>query len=165
MIKLNTLKKWKEDNDYETPSYIWDDILHLIPKDREIWCPFYCNGYCGNYLSTKGLKIIHLEEDFFDNNHGEVCIDNPPYRSREKSLIKREIITRLKELEKPFMLLFPASTIQTRYFKNLWDKDFQLVIPSKQYHFLKDGKQTKNCPFYTIWVCWRMNFKNDFLMI
>jgi hypothetical protein len=158
-------RKWKEDNDYETPKHIWDDILHLIPIDKSIWCPFYCNGFSGDYLKSKGLDIIHLEEDFFDNNRGDICIDNPPYRSSQKKLIKREIMKRLKELKKPFMLLVPASTIQTTYFKDLFDTDIQLIIPSKQYQFIKNGVLTKGCPFYTIWICWKMNFKKDIILV
>lgn len=158
-------RKWKEDNDYETPSHIWDDIMHLIPTNQEIWCPFYCNGYSGNYLKSKGLDIIHNEEDFFENDRGACVIDNPPYRSSQRCLIKREIMKRLKFLNKPFMILVPASTIQTSYFKNLFDKDIQLVIPSKQYQFMKNGELTKGCPFYTIWVCWKMNFEKDIIIV
>jgi len=72
---------------------------------------------------------------------------------------------RLKELKKPFMLLVPASTIQTTYFKDLFDSDIQLIIPSKQYQFIKNGVLTKGCPFYTIWICWKMNFKNDIILV
>jgi hypothetical protein len=158
-------RKWKEDNDYETPSHVWDDILHLIPKNKQIWSPFYCNGYSGNYLKSKGLDVIHLEEDFFENNKGEVCIDNIPYRSKERTLMKREIMKRLKILDKPFMILVPASTIQTAYFKDLFDDDIQLIIPSKQYQFLKNGQLTKGCPFYTLWICWKMNFEKNIIMV
>ena len=158
-------RKWREDNDYETPKYIWDDILHLIPKDKTIWCPFYCNGYSGNYLKSKGLDVIHLEEDFFENDKGDIVIDNPPYKSSERVMMKREIMKRLKILDKPFMILVPSSTIQTAYFKDLFDKDIQLIIPSKQYQFLKNGVLTNGCPFYTIWICWKMNFKKDINLV
>ena len=151
-------------NDYETPDNVWRDILEFIPKDKVIWCPFYCNGLAGNYLKKNGISVIHNEEDFFENNHGDICIDNPTYFSSQKKVVKREIMKRLQELDKPFMLLVPAQTLQTKYYKKLFDKHTQLIIPSFQYSFIQNGVKAR-ITSYTLWICWKMNFEKDINII
>ena len=31
-------------DNFETPIEVWKNIKHLIPNDKKIWCPFYCDG-------------------------------------------------------------------------------------------------------------------------
>ena len=165
MSKLLHKRNWKVDNEYETPPEIWDEILPFLPKDKVCWMPFYCTGFSGDYLAKKGIKILHRYEDFWIHNRGDYVCDNPPYMLPEMTRAKKKIMERLKFLNKPFMLLLPSSTIQTVYFKELFDEHIQLIIPSRQYQFFKDGILTHNCPFYTLWVCWRMNFEKDLTIL
>jgi hypothetical protein len=161
--------KWrkKKDNDWNTPSFVWDDILHLIPKEKTIWLPFYFKGYAGEYLKSKGLDVIHQDEDFWENNHGDCVIDNPPFTQEGMVKPKLKIMERLISLNKPFMLLLPSTCIQTKYFKQLTEKHtgFQLVIPRQKYDFEKDGGIRVKCLFYTLWICWNMNFEKDYIMV
>ena len=55
------------DNDYMTPKYAWENIAHLIPKDKVIWEAFYGNGDSGKYLTELGFNTIHEPVDFFEN--------------------------------------------------------------------------------------------------
>ena len=45
--------KWTDDNNWNTPSYVWDKIIPYIPKEKTIWLPFYNDGYSGKYLTEK----------------------------------------------------------------------------------------------------------------
>ena len=156
---------WKEDNDWTTPKYVWDEVMEYIPRDKEIWLPFYNEGASGHYLKEKGFNIVHKDENFWEVDYGDVVIDNPPYRITGIPLTKEKIIMRLMDLNKPFMLLVPTTTLQTKYFKNLDDGNFQVIMPSTKYNFEKDGKIHKATPFYTLWICWKMNLKKDFIIL
>lgn len=140
-------------NDYwATPLYAWKQIEEYIPTDKEIWCPFYYNG---NHKLKELRNIIHNDEDFFENNRGDIVIDNPPFS------IKKKVIKRLIELEKPFILLLPVSTICYQYFPR--DKNIQLIIPPKRINFKADG--TSSCSFDTIYICYNINLNKDIIFL
>jgi len=157
------------DNDWNTPEYVWDYLIdyEIIPRDKTIWLPFYNDGECGNYLRKKNFNIIHKNEDFFQQDYGDIVIDNPPYMDKNIPNVKLKIMERLIKLNKPFMLLFPSSTIQTKYFHKLVHKheNFQLIIPKEKYNFEKHKGDKTKCLFYTLWVCWNMNFESDYYII
>ena len=123
---------------------------------------------CARILAKKinDQEGIHKDEDFWENNHGDCVIDNPPYKISGIVKLKEKIMIRLMELEKPFMLLFPASTIQTAFFLRLYEKGgFQLIVPSEKYDFERyEGEKTRSM-FYTVWICWNMNLPKDLIVI
>tara|TARA_Y100000385_G_scaffold154890_1_gene160633 strand:- start:833 stop:1333 length:501 start_codon:yes stop_codon:yes gene_type:complete len=155
-------KTFTKHDDYMTPKYAWENIQHLIPKDKVIWEAFYGDGQSGNYLKELGFNVIHEEVDFFDNDLGDIIVSNPPFSK------SKEVFKRLKHLNKPFIIIFPASkicTIYTReYYKN---KKLQIIIPKKRIHFYKlvNGKPVdgwKNaCNFDCFYYCYKMGFEND----
>ena len=164
MIKNKNKKQILITNDWTTPDDIWDGLIpFLIPyKDKTIWQPFYCDGKCGKYLSSKGFNIIHKCEDFFEVDYpNTIIVDNPPFNLCWLVRSKREIMKRCMKLNHPFILLFPTTIIQTQYFKEMFDEHFQFIIPPCKYNFFKDGEKTNKCPFYTMWICWKMELKND----
>jgi hypothetical protein len=114
-----------------TPNWVWDELKPHIPKDKIIWEPFYLNGKSGEYLRELGFDVIHEDEDFFENNKGDIIISNPPFS------IKKLILKRLKELDKPFILLLPIETLTTKYFKNIFidDTNFTMFFISKRIGF------------------------------
>ena len=96
-------------DDYMTPNDAWDNIIEYIPKDKKIWECFYGDGRSGQYMKSIGLDIIHEPIDFFKNNLGDIIISNPPFQ------FKKEVFTRLKLLDKPFIMICPSSMINTKY--------------------------------------------------
>ena len=72
-------KTFSKHDDYMTPKSAWENILHLIPKDKVIWECFYGDGQSGENLRSLGLEVIHEEIDFFENNEGDILISNPPF--------------------------------------------------------------------------------------
>lgn len=69
-------------------------------KDKVIWESFYGDGTSGEFLRELGCKeVIHEPIDFFENDKGEVIISNPPFSKT------KEIMPRLKKLDKPFILI------------------------------------------------------------
>jgi len=155
------------DNNWNTPDYVWDSIKCFIPRDKVIWQPFYNDGHCGTYLEKLGFDVVHNDEDFWLHSHGDIVIDNPPYSIKGITKTKLKIMKRLISLGKPFMLLFPSSSIQTKFFKELSDTHggFQFIIPSYKINFEKVETKNSKCLFYTMFVCWNMNLNKDIIMI
>jgi hypothetical protein len=109
-----------------TPKSAWEAIRHLIPKDKVIWEPFYGDGKSGKYLKELGFDVIHEPIDFFFEDRGDIIVSNPPY-SRE---LMPKIVKRLKELNKPWILLMPVQKLNTNYFREAFmDDKLELVIP------------------------------------
>lgn len=152
-------------DDYMTPKYAWENILHLIPKNKVIWEAFYGDGKSGKYLQELGFNTIHEEIDFFENNKGDIIISNPPFSK------SKEVITRLKELDKPFIMIMPSSKINTSYMRNnFMNKGLQIIIPRKRIHFNKlvNGKideTIKSCNFDCFYYCYKIGLQKDIIWL
>ena len=150
-------------DDYMTPKSAWENIQQFLPKDKLIWEAFYGDGKSGDYLKELGFNVIHEEVDFFDNDLGEIIVSNPPF-----SLCK-DILKRIKELNKPFVLILPSSKINTSYMREHFkgDKKLQIIIPRKRIHFVKQvngkipGDYKSCCNFDCFYYCYKMNLPND----
>jgi hypothetical protein len=158
-------KTFLKHDDYMTPKYAWDNIKQFIPNDKVIWEAFYGDGNSGHYLTELGFNIIHKPIDFFENNFGDIIVSNPPF-----SKIK-EILNRLEELDKPFIIILPSSKINTSYFRKWKDKHIQIIIPRKRIHFEKkiNGEKPSECKnacnFDCFYYCYKMNLPKDIVWL
>ena len=154
-------------DDYMTPKYAWENIQQYIPKDKVLWEAFYGDGKSGTYLQELGFQVIHEPVDFFTNNLGDVVVSNPPF-----SKVK-EVLQRLHELKKPFILIMPVSKLTTQYMRELFrnDDELQIIIPEKRIHFEKhiDGEIPENwknaCNFDCFYYCWKMKLPNNLIWL
>jgi hypothetical protein len=155
-------------DDYMTPKSAWEVIQHIIPKDKIIWEAFYGDGESGKYLTELGFNVIHEPVDFFEHDLGEVIVSNAPFSKTA------EILTRLKVLNKPFIILLPSSKINTQYFRKLFsncEEPIQIIIPKKRIHFIKkvNGQTpegwSNSCNFDCFYYCWKMNLSRDLTWI
>ena len=147
-------------NDYMTPKKAWADIQHLLPRDKTIWEAFYGNGQSGTFLTELGFTTVHGNYDFFTSDLGDIIVSNPPF-----SKIK-EVLARMFELDKPFVLLMPSSKINTQYFREWKEKGVQIVIPPKRINFdkLVNGSiemSNSGCNFDCFYYCYKMNLEKD----
>lgn len=153
-------------DDYMTPKNAWEDIKAYIPNDKTIWEPFYGDGKSGEYLKELNFNVIHEKEDFYKNNKGDIIVSNPPFSDYKKILI------RLKELDKPFILILPSSKINTNIIRNLFYNDhrFQIIIPRKRIQFKKldingNLEITNKCNFDCFYYCWKMNLDKNIVWL
>lgn len=153
--------KDKDSDNYMTNKIEWERILKYIPKNKKIWSPFYGDGKQKEYFKELGFDIIHEDEDFFKNNKGEIIIDNPPFSK------KKEILTRLKEINKPFILICPSMLLSYKYFQELFKDTIQIIIPYKRINFKHIDSEKKNYspPFASFYFCYKMNLKKDLIFI
>jgi hypothetical protein len=149
-----------------TPKYAWENIKQYIPKDKKIWEAFYGDGESGKYLTELGFDTIHQEVDFFENDLGEIIVSNPPY-SDCKNIMKR-----LAELDKPFILIMPSAKINTSYMRdNFMNKGLQIIIPRKRIQFIKlvDGKVPdkwkSDCNFDCFYYCYKIGLEKDIIWL
>lgn len=154
-------KTFTKHDDYMTPKTAWENIIHLIPKDKIIWEAFYGDGKSGEYLRELGFNVIHEDIDFFEENRGDIVVSNPPFTKAP------EILARLKSLEKPFILIMPSSKINTQYIRRLFcgDNDLQIIIPKRRIQFNKliDGviSNTDKCNFDCFYYCYKIGLPNS----
>lgn len=161
-------KTFSNHDDYSTPFSAWENIKDYIPKNKLIWEAFYGDGESGSYLEKLNFNVIHQPIDFFDFNLGDIVVSNPPFSKVP------EILTRLKDLDKPFILILPSSKINTQYFRKLFGNDpdpIQIIIPRKRIQFKKlvDGKCPDNwksdCNFDCFYYCWKINLPRDIVWL
>ena len=162
-------KTFLKHDDYMTPKLAWESIQQFIPKDKIIWEPFYGDGKSGEYLQELGFNVIHDQDDFFESNKGEVIISNAPF-SQSKEVLKRCVV-----LNKPFILIFPSSKINTQYtralFKDQVAEPLQIIIPQKRINFEKhvNGEVPvgwgERCNFDCFYYCWKINLPRDIIWL
>lgn len=151
-------KTFIKHDDYMTPDYAWDNIKQFIPKDKVIWEAFYGDGKSGEYLRNLGFEIIHKPVNFYENNLGDIIVSNPPFSDA------KNIMYRLKELDKPFIMIMPSSKINTSYFRENFkgDERLQIIIPRKRIQFIKNGNELNNkCNFDCFYYCYKINLDKD----
>ena len=163
---MNThLSNLNSDNiEYYTPNWVWDCLKDYIPKDKVIWEAFRneheLSTRAADHLRQIGFDIVNPYLDFFENNLGDIVVSNPPFNR------KKQVMERLFELNKPFMLVLPNIILNTKYFidwaKN--DKDIQIIILPKRVDFIKPDGETKSV-IHTLIVCWKFNLKDRILFL
>lgn len=150
-----------DSDNYVTDKKGWELIKNFIPTDKQIWSPFYCDGKMKDYFTEMGFDIIHFDEDFFSNNRGEIVIDNPPFS------ILNKVCERLKQIDKPFIIIAFSKVMLFKWFQKLFKNDLQIIIPSTRPTFshLQNPKKGYTPPFGVMYFCYKMNLDRDLMFI
>jgi DNA modification methylase len=153
--------KYSLNDEYYTTFKIWESIRDYIPKNKIIWECFYSpNSKSATHLRNLGFEVVWKDVDFFTNNYGDILVSNMPFSK------KKDVLTRLKQLDKPFIMLFPTSSIQTKFFKNLFENDkIQIILPSEKLHYEGDSTHPRGASFYSCFICYKMDFDKDVILI
>ena len=159
-------KSFLKHDDYMTPRCAWEWIKEYVPQDKIIWEAFYGDGESGKDLESLGFNVIHEPIDFFENNKGDIIVSNIPFSK------KKEILSRLKQLGKPFIIISPSSMMNTQYVRKLFKNDeLQIIVPPKRINFIKkvDGEVPNGwgdrCNFDCFYYCWKMNLPKDIVWL
>jgi len=149
-LAFKTKKKDGCDN-YYTPKSAWIEVDKYIPKDKLVWEAFYGDGTSAQYLRELGCSVVSEDVDFFDNKIEFDCIvTNPPF------LCKKKVFERLRELDKPFILILPVSTITKAFYQAYFAHKCGVIIPKKRIHFMRNGEQTSRSWFDVIYICYKI---------
>ena len=131
------------------------------------FCLLNSNEQSKKYFQEFGYNVIGNNKiDFLEKNKEEetadILISNIPFSSE----IKKKILKKLVELDKPFIIIMNSLNLFTRYFKEIFEgKDIFFIYPSTKIHYDKyvNGKiqETKNnTSFYCVYVCYKVIDKN-----
>ena len=97
-----------------------------------------------------------------------MIITNPPF----ETTIKKQILKKLVEIDKPFILVMNSLNTFSKYMREIFKDNFnelQIITPSNKIQFnrLEGDKliKTKKCSFYCIYLCYKMNLKNEDLWL
>ncbi len=150
-------------DDYMTPKSAWEAIKQYIPTDKVIWESFYGDGTSGKCLKELGFDVIHEDIDFFENNKGDIVVSNPPFSQ------KKQIIERLIELDKPFILIMPSATLLCSYMRENLNGKIQIIIPRRRIQFskLENGKLINHnkCNFDCFYFCYKIGLPHDIVYL
>jgi len=188
-------KTFMKHDDYMTPKYAWSNIKQFIPDDKIIWDPFYGNGDSGDFLQEikPESTILHNQDDFFEvcsnlyiglptgriiheviNEENTCIVTNPPFSK------SKEVLTTMKKIGLPFIMILPSSKICTQYFRKLFsglEDQIQIIVPRKRIHFkkliwdeetqtMKEPENWKNsCNFDCFYYCWKMDLPKDIIWL
>ena len=154
--------KDKDSDNYATDKKGWEIIKEFIPTDKKIWAPFYCDGNQKEYFKEMGFDIIHEDKDFFKYTPDyDIVIDNPPFSKM------KEICIRLKELDKPFILVAFSRVILMKWFQRLFKDHLQVIIPFTRPTFthLENPKKGYTPPFGIQYYCYKMGLEKDLIWL
>tara|TARA_R100000900_G_C3299583_1_gene157450 strand:+ start:193 stop:699 length:507 start_codon:yes stop_codon:yes gene_type:complete len=157
-----TLKHLNNDNvEYYTPRWVWDLLSPLIPKNYTIWEAFRSDDVAScdsaDYLRQLGFDVVNPLCDFFDSTYEDVgadcCVSNPPFNK------KKEVLQRLLDFDKPFMLILPNIILNTIYFIEMAKKhsEIQIIILPKRIDFIKQNKTKSVASFHTLVISYKLN--------
>jgi len=152
----------KDSDNYSTDKQGWEIIKDFIPQNKIIWSPFYCDGNQKIIFKELGFDIIHQDKDFFSYiPNYDIIIDNPPFSKL------KEICVRLKELDKPFIIIGFSKIILLKWFQKLFKDHLQIIIPFKRPTFthLTNPKKGYTPPFGVQYYCYKMNLKKDLIFL
>tara|TARA_B110000285_G_scaffold208782_1_gene249246 strand:+ start:560 stop:1033 length:474 start_codon:yes stop_codon:yes gene_type:complete len=137
----------------------WKSIKNFIPKNKIIWSPFYSDGKQKEYFKKMGINILHEDKNFFEYTpEYDIIVDNPPFSKL------REILAKLKDLDKPFILLMPSSKFNAKWFQNDFGDHLQMLIPRKKINFTNLNPEIKfNFNWGTYFYCYKMELPKDLI--
>jgi len=93
-------------------------------------------------------------DDFFAcSPKGDIVVSNPPFSKA------KEVLQRLVEMNRPFILILPCAKITTKYVRDSFEDticDLKLLVPKKRINFDKPGLSKSNSCFDCFYWCWKV---------
>lgn len=150
--------KGKSEDDFQTPIEALYPLIPYLKKDWTIWECACGRGNLVKGLEHEGFTVIGTDilmgQDFlvYKPKEFDCIITNPPFS------LKQKFLTRCYNLKKPFALLLPLTTFETRKRQKLFKKyGVQLILFDKRIHFeMPDGRKgdASKSWFSTAWFTW-----------
>ncbi|MEE9116993.1 MAG: tRNA (adenine-N(6)-)-methyltransferase [Calditrichia bacterium] len=158
--------KQGQSDDYQTPP---NALYPLLPYLKREWTIWECANGQGNLTNelikrefitiatdiSHGHDFLKWQPDKFD-----CIITNPPYS------LKQQFLQRCYQLGKPFALLLPLTTLETRKRQRLFEKyGVQLILFDKRINFETPDGNGDGSWFASAWFTWGLNLPKDLFFI
>lgn len=172
MANLKDCSLFKIFNNYYTPKSAWKKISHLIPNDVVIWESCMLNSISLSPVYIQELKpsckvVYDKDVDMLiDSLDCDIIITNPPFETE----LKKSILKRLIQLDKPFIIILNYMNICSNYFVEILKLEHTQIINIKgKINFDKMENDiitpTKSCSFYSCFVAYKMNLLPEQLFV
>ena len=168
--------KFRDQDQYYTPKDVWEVVSHLFPKDKVVWEACMLDAVKSkspDILAELGCKVVfdteincitHEPEQPYD-----MIITNIPFSNK----LKKEILQRFVDLDKPFLIIMNSLNIYTKYIREIFGdklKHLQVIQPYGKLQFIElmedqSLKRKNNCSFYCCFLAFRMNIPNEDLWL
>jgi hypothetical protein len=128
-------------DEIDTPHEALEPLLSYLPRTLWEMCPG--QGNLVHHLVHAGHDVFTLEGDSLQKepvNYYDAIVTNPPYSN------KHEWLQRCQELDKPFALLLPVTTLGVRRCQ-IWMDDIDVLFLPRRIDFTG-----KKAPWFA--VCW-----------
>jgi hypothetical protein len=154
--------KHPSNDEFYTPSIAVEMILPYIPNYvTRIWeCTAIKESKIVHVLREAGYSVIstHIENGFdflkLAPADYDLIVTNPPYS------IKEDFLLRAFALKKPFMFLFPITTLEgLKRHKIFRENGIQLLIPDRRFNFSPEKKS--GAWFQTSWFTHGLGLEKD----
>jgi len=161
-MKQGPMRRGSSDDFQTPPAALWP-LLQFLPKNWVIW---ECAAGTGNLvreLEHQGYKVLFSDiltgQDFLKwqpQEEWDCIITNPPYA------LKQEFLERCYQLGKPFALLVPLTTFETKKRQTLFRKHgVQVIFFDVRINFTTPSGEGTGAWFATAWFTWRLNLPRD----
>lgn len=173
-------------DNFQTPASALDCLVPYLPLNIErkttvIWEPACGKGNLVVGLREQGFYVVHTDIidgpysqggfDFFghincaivrkgkiNQNGFDVIVTNPPFSK------KQQFLARCYQLGKPFALLMPITTFDSRECRTLFHKHgIQIIMPDGRINFETPNGKGSSAWFYTAWFCWGFNLPQQIM--
>jgi len=168
MGDCKALSKYNVYDDFFTPKWVWEKVKKYVDIDLVIWEACMLNAVKSNsaniwrdwgysVISDTDMDILEEEPNGYD-----IIITNIPFNTE----LKKKILRRLMELDKPFIIIMNVMNVFANYFGEIMNTEhIQVIYPRGKLHFEKDGnKEIKNTSFYSVFVAYKLKLSNEDLI-
>lgn len=145
-------------NDFQTPPTA---LLPLIPFLKKEWTVWECACGKGNLvrkLEEEGFNVIGTDiltgHDFlyWKPDNFDCIVTNPPYK------LKQQFLERCYQIGKPFALLLPLTTFETKSRQSLFYKyGIEVIFLSSRINFETPSGRGSGSWFAVAWFTWGLN--------
>ena len=149
-------------NDFQTPHIALNPLIPFLKKEWIIWEPSEGKGNLTNRLRKLGFNVIGTDiltgKDFlrWQPEKFDCIITNPPFS------LKQEFLERCYELKKPFALLLPLTTFETRKRQDLFKEyGVEIIFFDKRINFETPSGKGSGSWFATAWFTFGLNIGKE----
>ena len=150
--------KPNQSDDYQTPRHALSPLLPYLKPRWHIWEPACGKGNLSTAFTVMGYNVtasdIAMGCDFLapadscgvKTDKIDCIITNPPYK------YKTEFLEKCYEYHKPFALLLPLTTLETKRRQNLMGYNgIEIILLPKRINFeLPNGKKAKTGSWFGV---------------
>ena len=156
-------------NDFQTPPEALEPLYSYLKKEWTIWECAEGNGNLTKGLRKARYKVFgsdilqnpqSRQHDFLQSDVGEkmdCIITNPPFS------LKQQFLERCYSLGKPFALLLPLTTFETKKRQELFKKfGVEVIFFDRRINFETPNKVEKSSAWFaTAWFTWGLNIGKE----